>query len=145
MSRLAVLVPLVALSLAFAPLRGPCDLKNVEKRIWCPKCVKYVEKAETKGGECVKDKAKTENHDVCIKQVYVARCHPDRASNKPVSCCGNTYDKPVDQLSRVIFACGECMQKGPTLVAVKHPETCKSRNPKKSCELSGTGQHAIVK
>lgn len=145
MSRLAALLPVVALSLAFASARGPCDVKTVEKRTWCPKCAKYVEKADVKGGECIKDKTKTENHEVCIKQVYVARCHPDRTSNKPVSCCGVTYDKPTEQLSRVIWACPTCMQKAPTLGAVKHLDTCTSKTPKKSCELSGTGQHSIVK
>ena len=132
---------LAALALAFLSARGPCDLKTVEKKLWCPKCVAYVDKKETKGGECVKDKAKTESHDVCIKQVYVARCHPDRSSAKPVSCCGNTYDKPTDELARILYACAECMEKAPTSGAVKHPETCKSKAAKKTCEKSGTGQH----
>ena len=145
MRRLLVLIPVLALSLAFASARGPCDLKTVEKRTWCPKCVKYVDKADVKSGECVKDKAKIENQEVCIKQVYVARCHPDKTSSKPVSCCGNLYDKPVEQLSRVIWACPTCMQKGATLAAVMHTDTCTNKVPKKTCELSGTGQHSIVK
>lgn len=145
MLRFMALAPVVALSLAFASARGPCDLKTLEKKLWCPKCVKYVEKKDTKGGECVKDKAKTENVEVCIKQVYVARCHPDKTSNKPVSCCGNLYDKPTEELSRVIYACPACMQKAPTLGAVKHTDTCANKVPKKTCELSGTGQHSVIK
>ena len=135
----------LVLALAFASSRGPCDLKTVEKKVYCPKCVKYVDKKDTKGGECVKDKAKTENHDVCIKQVYVARCHPDKTGAKPVSCCGNTYDKPTEELARIIYVCGECMEKGPSTGAVKHTEACKAKIAKKTCEKSGTGQHSIVK
>jgi hypothetical protein len=143
MSRLAALAAIAAL--AFSSARGPCDLKTIEKRTWCPKCVKYVEKADLKGEECVKDKAKVEKHEVCIKKVYVARCHPDRASDKPVSCCGVTYDKASEQLSKVIWACPACAQKGATLAGVKHADTCTSKTPKKTCELSGTGQHSVVK
>jgi hypothetical protein len=135
----------VALGLAFSSFRGPCDLKTVEKKVYCPKCVAYVDKKDTKSGECVKDKAKTETVEVCIKQVYVARCHPDKTGSKPVSCCGNTYDKPTEELSRVIYACSDCMEKGATSGAVKHTEACKNKIAKKSCEKSGTGQHMSAK
>ncbi len=129
-----------------APLRGPCDLKTVVKKTWCPTCAKYVEKADTKGGACLKDKAKVENHDVCVKQVYVARCHPDRSSPKPVSCCGNLYDKPVEELAKVVWGCPECKAAAPTLSTVKHAPTCPpGKSPKKTCERSGTGQHLTVK
>ncbi len=145
MSRMLMLAPLLVLSLAFASARGPCDLKTVQKKVWCPTCAKYVDKKETKSGKCLKDKAKTENQDVCVKQVYVARCHPDRTGSKPVSCCGNTYDKPTEELSRVLFACPDCAQKAPTSGAVKHAEACKNKIAKKTCEKSGTGQHISVK
>lgn len=136
MSKL-VLALLLLLPFSF---RAPCDLKTVEKKAWCGTCNAYVPRADVKAGACPKDKARVDIVDVCVKQLYVAKCHPTTAGVKPVSCCGLTYDKPTDDYSRVLWTCSTCKEKGPAR-ELKHAESCADKKTVKTCEKSGAAPH----
>ncbi|HEX7896150.1 MAG TPA: hypothetical protein VF950_00115 [Planctomycetota bacterium] len=138
-----LLLALVLLGAPAAALRGPCDLKAVEKKTWCPTCVMYVPRADVKGGACPKDKAKVETQDVCVKQVYVAKCHPTTIGLKPVTCCGILYDKGTDDLAKVYWLCEGCKEKA-YLRDFRHPDTCPNRKVIKTCEKSGTSPHSTI-
>ena len=128
---------------AVAPLRGPCDLKGVEKKTWCPTCVMYVPRADVKAGACPKDKSRVETQDVCVKQIYVAKCHPTTTGLKPVTCCGNVYDKGSEDLAKVVWVCEGCKEKS-TQREFKHPESCPNKKVAKTCEKSGTSPHSTI-
>ena len=139
----------LALALLAAPagpvegLRGPCDLKSLEKKTWCPTCVMYVPRADVKAGACPKDKSRVETHDVCVKTIYVAKCHPTTTGLKPVTCCGVLYDKGTDDLAKVVWICEGCKEKS-TQRDFKHPETCANKKVTKACEKSGTAPHSSI-
>ena len=132
------------LALPVVPLRGPCDLKTVEKKAWCATCLAYIPRAEVKASTCPKDKGKVEIVDVCVKNMYVARCHPTTSGLKPIACCGVTYDKPTELTARVFWACETCKEKGANREAVKHPESCAEKKVVKTCEKSGTAPHSSI-
>lgn len=129
--------------LAPAALRGPCDLKLLEKKAWCGTCVAYVPRSQVKAGACPKDKGRVDIVDVCVKTFYVAACHPTTTGLKPLSCCGVTYDKPTEDLAKVFWTCAGCNEKS-KIRDFKHPDTCTSRKVAKACEKSGTAPHSAV-
>lgn len=124
-------------------LRGPCDLKLLEKKAWCGTCVAYVPRAQVKAGVCPKDKERVDILDVCVKTFYVAACHPTTTGLKPLSCCGVTYDKPTEDLAKVFWNCEGCKEKS-KIRDFKHPDTCTARKVVKACEKSGTAPHSAV-
>lgn len=123
--------------------RGPCDMKGVEKKTWCPTCVAYVPRADVKGGVCPKDKKAVQTHDVCVKTIYVAKCHSSTTGLKPVSCCGVLYDKGTDDLARIQWVCATCKEKS-FIRDFKHPDTCAEKKVAKACEKSGTSPHSSI-
>lgn len=143
MTKAAVVLGFLLLAAVAAPLRGPCDLKLVEKKTWCPKCLAYVPRGDVRGGSCPKDRARVETHDICVKQIYVAKCHSTTTGLKPVVCCGVTYDKPTDDVARVVWTCAGCPEKSYAR-DFKHPDICSGRKVTKSCEKSGTAPHSSL-
>ncbi len=131
------------LALPLLPLRGPCDLKGVEKKAWCTTCLAFIPRADVKAGACPKDKGKVEVVDVCVKHIYVARCHPTTSGLKPVACCGVTYDKPTEDVAKILWACATCKEKGATR-DLKHAEACAEKKVAKTCEKSGTSPHSSI-
>jgi hypothetical protein len=142
MLKLAV-AAFVLLVAPVASLRGPCDLKGVEKKTWCPTCAAYVPRADVKAGSCPKDKARVETRDVCVKTIYVAKCHPTTTGLKPVTCCGVLYDKGSEDLARVVWVCQGCKEKA-FLRDFKHPDTCPDKKAVRACEKSGTSPHSSI-
>lgn len=138
-----LVLALVLLGAPAVALRGPCDMKGVEKKTWCPTCLAYVPRADVKGGACPKDKARVETHDVCVKSVYMAKCHPTTIGLKPVTCCGVVYDKGTDDLARIFWVCAGCKEKS-ALRDFKHPDTCPGVKVAKTCEKSGTSPHSSI-
>jgi hypothetical protein len=119
--------------LAAAPARPPCDMKNKAKRWHCPKCEKLYPPNAVKARTCPEDKASLEQVEVCIRERYVAACHPDKVGDKPVRCCGVEYNKPTLDESEIFFSCEGCGAKSRTLSALKHADGCADRKVKKSC------------
>jgi len=139
----AVAVLLFLGALAPAALRGPCDLKVTERKSWCDKCASFIPRADVKGGACPKDKANVKQVDVCVKNIYVAKCHPTTTGLKPVVCCGITYDKGSEDLAKVFWVCATCEEKS-TIRDFKHPDSCAKAKVAKTCEKSGTAPHAAA-
>jgi hypothetical protein len=142
MSKLAAVLFVLA-SLAPAALRGPCDVKVTERKTWCPKCSAFVPRADVKGGACPKDKASVNQIEVCVKSVYVAKCHPTTTGLKPVVCCGITYDKAVEDIAKVVWVCAGCPEKSFSR-DYKHADSCANRKVSKACEKSGTSPHGTA-
>jgi len=120
-------------------------MKTSEKKTFCPTCAAYVPRGDVKAGSCPKDKSRVETHDVCIKQMYVPACHPDKKAISPVKCCGVLHDKPSPDSARISFKCEECMELAFSALALKHKETCVSKKSKKLCEKSGMAPHSTLK
>lgn len=59
----------MSLAASAAP-RGDCDLKSVEKGIWCNKCEAELSAADAKGGKCAKDGEKTVTAEFCVKKSF---------------------------------------------------------------------------
>lgn len=136
-------VLLALAALAPAALKGPCDIKVTERKTWCEKCNAYIPRADVKGGACPKDKAAVKQVEVCVKSLYVAKCHPTTTGLKPVVCCGVTYDKAVEDVAKTFYGCAGCMEKGPTR-DFKHAEACANKKVAKTCEKSGSSPHSTV-
>jgi hypothetical protein len=132
---------LAAALLAPLALRGPCDLKTSEKKAWCGTCAAFVPRADVKAGACPKDKARVDVVDVCVKPIFIAKCHPTTQGLKPVSCCGTTYDKPTEDFAKIHWVCTTCKEKGPNRDALKHLEACADKKAVKTCEKSGSVPH----
>jgi Zn finger protein HypA/HybF involved in hydrogenase expression len=49
---------------------GPCDIKTVEKGLWCRKCGEELQKAALKGGSCAECGSKPVEADFCVKKQY---------------------------------------------------------------------------
>lgn len=124
-------------------LRAPCDMKSTEKKTWCGTCVAYVPRADVKGGACPKDKSRVETHDVCVKTIYAAKCHPTTTGLKPVTCCGVTYDKGSDDLARIFYVCSTCKEKS-AIRDYKHPPACTEVKVTRACEKSGVAPHSTI-
>ncbi len=131
------------LALPLLPLRGPCDLKGAEKKAWCTTCLAYIPRGEVKASACPKDKGRVEIVDVCVKNLYVARCHPTTSGLKPVSCCGVTYDKPTEDIAKIMWVCSTCKEKS-LQRELKHADSCTEKKVVKSCEKSGTAPHSSI-
>lgn len=144
MAKIAAILSLAAALSAAPSLRGPCDVKTVVKKAWCPTCAAYLNRGDIRAGSCPKDKTRVENREICVKPIYTALCHPNKTGLSPIKCCGQNYDKPTDDESPVIFKCDECM-KSAFSISVKHEPTCGSRKAKKTCEKSGTSPHSSLK
>lgn len=142
MTKLAAVLMFLG-ALAPAALRGPCDLKVTERKTWCDKCSAFIPRADVKGGACPKDKATVKQVEVCVKTIYVAKCHPTTTGLKPVVCCGNTYDKGTEDVAKIFWACATCQEKA-TIRDFKHPDSCASKKVVKTCEKSGTSPHSAV-
>jgi hypothetical protein len=133
-----VLAALVLLSGAFpapaAPSTAGCAMKLLEKRNWCPKCDKLFGKDDQKLRKCPDDKTDLTQVEICIQQVYIARCHPDKKGSKPVSCCGNLYDKPTNDEKSVYTSCEGCRVKHRQPTKLVHAPDCPNRKTVKACE-----------
>lgn len=70
---LAVVFAAVGLVSATAS-RGPCDMKQIEKGLWCAKCEASLAATDVKGGKCSKCSEKPETADFCVKKQYNG-CH----------------------------------------------------------------------
>jgi hypothetical protein len=57
-----------------------CDLKTLEKGFWCEKCDKLLEKSDLKEGKHGAEGCSEKHKDVevCVKDLYAAKCHPDK-------------------------------------------------------------------
>lgn len=60
----------IALVAGATPPRGDCDLKQLEKGIWCDKCNSELSAADAKGGKCAKDGEKTVAAEFCVKKSF---------------------------------------------------------------------------
>jgi hypothetical protein len=130
--RIAVAALAAAGCLALA--RPACDMKTTEKRDWCPKCDKVFPRSTEKVRKCPEDKADTAQVELCVKQKYVARCHPDKQGPAPVKCCGVTYDKPTADEKAVFHVCQGCKAKHRQATKVEHAADCSDKRVKKACE-----------
>lgn len=129
----AVLAAAVLAVVAAVPARPPCDMKNKVKRWYCPKCEKLYPPNAVKARTCPEDKASLEQAEVCVRERYVAACHPDKVGDKPVRCCGVEYTKATLDESEILFGCEGCGVKSRTLSALKHADGCADRKVKKRC------------
>jgi RNase P subunit RPR2 len=129
----AVLAAAVLAVLAAVPARPPCDMKNKVKRWYCPKCEKLYPPNAVKARTCPEDKASLEQAEVCVRERYVAACHPDKVGDKPVRCCGVEYTKATLDESEILYGCEGCGVKSRTLSALKHADGCADRKVKKRC------------
>jgi hypothetical protein len=136
MRKLLFAVPALAFAAAsaYALARPGCDMKTTEKRWFCKKCDKLFPKSETKIRKCPEDKADLVQVDLCVKQKYVALCHPTKSGSKPVTCCGNVYDKATPDEAGIFHACQTCGAKARRLPDLKHLESCTDKKTKKTCE-----------
>ena len=140
MTKIAAVLAFAA-ALAPAALRGPCDVKVTERKTWCEKCVAFIPRADVRGGACPKDKASVKQVDVCVKNLYVAKCHPTTTGLKPVVCCGITYDKGTEDVAKVFWQCDGCKEKA-AVRDFKHLDSCPGKKVVKTCEKSGTAPHS---
>lgn len=123
--------------------RAPCDMKGADKKAWCGSCAAYIPRGEVKASTCPKDKGRVEIIDVCVKNLYVAKCHPTTSGLKPLTCCGVLYDKPTEDLAKIFWLCSGCKEKGANR-ELRHLDSCTDRKAVKTCEKSGTAPHSTV-
>ncbi len=68
---------------------GPCDLKRVRKAAFCKTCDRELGKDDARGDVCKKCQSRTSTVEICVRRVrafFRADCHPEKTSDKPVSC-----------------------------------------------------------
>jgi hypothetical protein len=68
-----------------------CDLKTLEKGVWCRDCNQLLGKAEFEKKEKVFTHKDQPDHkclevDVCVKTFYRSSCHPDKQGPKQGTC-----------------------------------------------------------
>jgi len=139
MRKLLLALPALAFvaASAYAFARVGCDMKTTEKRWFCKKCDKVYPKAETKIRKCTDDKADLVQVDLCVKQKYVALCHPTKTGPSPILCCGVKYDKATPDESGIFQTCQGCAAKARLVGDVKHMDGCADKRLKKTCAHAG--------
>jgi hypothetical protein len=60
-----------AAAVAAAPLRAPCDVKVVEKGVYCTKEERLIFAGNVKDGKCANDQADARDVEVCVKEHFV--------------------------------------------------------------------------
>jgi hypothetical protein len=123
-------------------VKNPCDCKKIVKGVWCPKCQRVLEVDDVRRGVCKKCEEKPKKIELCVKKYYQAECHPEKISDRPISCDGKLYDLPLEDKAKIIYQCSSCEEAGDTQGEIKHKDDCKNRlGVKKICTKSGTGPH----
>lgn len=116
------LLCLVAAALtASTATRGPCDMKQIEKGLWCAMCEAPLAAADVKGGKCAKCGEKPETAEFCVK----------KQAKKEIS------------RSRVTLKCDGCgVELKPGTLCNRSECRMEKKKAVKSCALSGTAPHS---
>lgn len=76
---------MLAVGIGVAQERGggpkPCDMKSLEKGLWCSKCDKLLGKDDLNDEKKCKAEGcgeKPVEVEVCVKERYTAPCHPEK-------------------------------------------------------------------
>jgi hypothetical protein len=120
-----------------------CDCKKIVKGTHCVKCERTLGEDDIRNGVCKKCEEKPKKIDLCVKRYFQAECHPEKISDRPVTCDGKVYDFPHEDKARVVYLCSVCDEWGDLQGEIKHKAECKNRlATQKICLKSGQGAHA---
>jgi len=116
------------------------------KGLYCAPCKADLAEADVKDGACAKCGQKAAKAEYCERTCafYQPACHPEKTSDKPITCCGKTYREKARDRARVTYACEACGAAADLEAEFKHKDDCKRKSaaPKKVCPKSGAPPHS---
>jgi outer membrane biosynthesis protein TonB len=123
-------------------VRNACAIRKSLKVAYCAKCDRVLEIGDLQADRCRQCQGKPGKAEVCARVYYQAECHPEKKSDKPVTCCGKTFNVPLEDRARVIAECQACGGWADLQGDVRHKEDCKNRlDVRRLCLKSGTAPH----
>jgi hypothetical protein len=124
-------------------VKNACAIRKSLKVVYCTKCDRVLEIGDLQDDRCKQCQGKPGKGEVCTRVYFQADCHPEKKSDKPITCCGKIHNMPQEDRARVVAECQSCGDWTDLQNDVKHKEDCKSRlNVKRFCLKSGTFPHA---
>lgn len=123
-------------------VKNPCAIRKSLKVVYCAKCDHVLEIDDLQENRCRQCQGKPGKAEMCARVYYQAECHPEKMSDRPVACCGKTYDIPLEDRSRVVAECRSCGAWADLPGDIRHKEDCGKRlDVRRLCMKSGTAPH----
>ena len=140
---LLLVAPFVSTEAAVSPAipRGLCDMRNIQKGLWCEKCYKVIDLKELKKLKkktCPTCDGKITAPQFCVKPTYLCIKSPRPKPNR-CKCCKKTIVKL--NYSLIVLRCTGCGKEGSTTRCTEPVCRAKGRRRKRACKKTGSPPH----